>query len=659
MSGSNREEILANFQEVTGMENVEEAIMWLENFNWDLLSAIKSALPQEMNDQDRMLQVGHGGTTQLATNGVPVTISSDFIEMPSTSGDSHKNQPSLHIHVFYLNNEIKVQVPESLTVGCLKTIIYSETGVPPCQQELTGWLEEPTADTVSLSKLNLPSVVYLRLNQSKGSTVIGDQHGGSPMEVVDNSETIYVLKIYDELNNKEYNLKLPGDKNVSQVKADTFTLTDIPARHQIWCGWPENITDDSKLYELDLDQPFHCLTVQSSNIVEESPLNNSVISISSTDTPPSPIFIDLADTDSSPEDFEDASEGFAVEEEMFNDITPRASRPSPLIPDNVEDETAGSVHFIDGYNQRYGQSAPSFFPGTLEDAIKEACFRPARERRMLAIYLHHDGSVLTNVFCTELLGFETVLQTFANYFVVWGWDITNQGNREMFLSSVTRLLGSTVTETVQSISIDLLPALVIISRSRANTELLNVIYGNIGINELLTMLIHAVDVFTEIQETESKEEEERAAREKIKSEQDRAYQASLQLDRAKDEAKKQQMLLQSQEEERLKKEQEMEEERRKAERLAVESQLPQEPIDDGQVITFRFRPPKGEMFERKFLPLNKLQVLFNYLLVKGYRIEEYKLISPWPRRELSSFDGETLLRDIGLCAQETIILEER
>ena len=50
---------------------------------------------------------------------------------------------------------------------------------------------------------------------------------------------------------------------------------------------------------------------------------------------------------------------------------------------------------------------------------------------MLAIYLHHDGSVLTNVFCTELLGFETVLQTFANYFVVWGWDITNPDNRGM------------------------------------------------------------------------------------------------------------------------------------------------------------------------------------------------------------------------------------
>ena len=45
-----------------------------------------------------------------------------------------------------------------------------------------------------------------------------------------------------------------------------------------------------------------------------------------------------------------------------------------------------------------------------------------------------------------------------------------------------------------------------------------------------------------------------------------------------------------------------------ADRLAVESQLPEEPNDDDQVITFRFRPPNGEIFERKFLSTNQLQV---------------------------------------------------
>lgn len=50
-------------------------------------------------------------------------------------------------------------------------------------------------------------------------------------------------------------------------------------------------------------------------------------------------------------------------------------------------------------------------------------------------------------------------------------------------------------------------------------------------NELLTSLIQAVDVFSEQQKQEVKEEEERNLREMIKFEQDKAYQASLEIDR--------------------------------------------------------------------------------------------------------------------------------
>lgn len=55
--------------------------------------------------------------------------------------------------------------------------------------------------------------------------------------------------------------------------------------------------------------------------------------------------------------------------------------------------------------------------------------------------------------------------------------------------------------------------------------------GNVGVNELLTSIIQAVDVFTDQQNLEIKEEEERNSREMIKFEQDRAYQASLEIDR--------------------------------------------------------------------------------------------------------------------------------
>lgn len=45
----------------------------------------------------------------------------------------------------------------------------------------------------------------------------------------------------------------------------------------------------------------------------------------------------------------------------------------------VEDETAGCLHFAEEFTNRYGALHPEFFPGTLEDAIKEACMKPARE----------------------------------------------------------------------------------------------------------------------------------------------------------------------------------------------------------------------------------------------------------------------------------------
>lgn len=52
-----------------------------------------------------------------------------------------------------------------------------------------------------------------------------------------------------------------------------------------------------------------------------------------------------------------------------------------------------------------------------------------------------------------------------------------------------------------------------------------------GVSELVTSLIQAVDVFTEQQRMEIREEDERAARELVKREQDAAYQESLEADR--------------------------------------------------------------------------------------------------------------------------------
>ena len=76
-----------------------------------------------------------------------------------------------------------------------------------------------------------------------------------------------------------------------------------------------------------------------------------------------------------------------------------------------------------------------------------------------------------------------------------------------------------------------LPLLLIVTRSRATNEVLTVIHGNVNVDELMTQLLQAVEMFSEQQRVEIGEEEEREARESVKREQDEAYQLSLKADR--------------------------------------------------------------------------------------------------------------------------------
>lgn len=64
-----------------------------------------------------------------------------------------------------------------------------------------------------------------------------------------------------------------------------------------------------------------------------------------------------------------------------------------------------------------------------------------------------------------------------------------------FVASVNHTLGQIAALAVSSIDVDTLPALMIIMKSRSNTEIFNIVHGNVGVNELLTNLIQAVDVF--------------------------------------------------------------------------------------------------------------------------------------------------------------------
>lgn len=651
----NREEILADFQACTGIDDVAQAIYYLDESNWDLVGAVNRVMPQDQfsststNDADVQIVEDVRQEPSTPMDVVPVINNAhetvDQNSQPSTSSNRIRKR-LLHFSVHFQDRIIQLEIPDTGTVGELKIMLHAQSGIAPCQQLLSGWTRVPQSETVPLATLSLPreNMLFL-IPSSNNDGVTADEEPNTS----DRLTATYTLKVTDETTSKKYSLKYPGTRTILDVKNDVFNLTDIPRRHQIWTGWPAGAEDQKMLALAGISLPSHDLTVKKS-VITGNPLREK-----------KNVVVDLVDSDaSSVEEFEDASESFNVEDDMFIDNL-GSKKMEPLIPENIDDETIGCIHFSEQFTTRYGPVHPTFFTGTLDDAIKEACQKPAKDRKILAMYLHHDQSVLSNVFCTQLLGFESVMQMLENNFVLWGWDLTYETNRVRLLNSMTRTLGSVAAVTVRNIPTDKLPAILLIMKIRSSTNIYSVIYGNVSVNELLLRLVDAVDVSSGHQWVEVREEEERAAREAVKWEQDQAYKESLEADRAKEEAKRQQVQLETETRKRVESEKAEEEAKKERYRLEVEASLPPEPPEgSGDSMTkIRFRLPKGENLERRFTTDTKLKVLLDYLVVKGYPMTEYKVISSWPRRDLTSLDSNKTLQELHLCPQETVILEER
>uniref|UniRef100_A0A674N1P8 Fas (TNFRSF6) associated factor 1 n=1 Tax=Takifugu rubripes TaxID=31033 RepID=A0A674N1P8_TAKRU len=314
-------------------------------------------------------------------------------------------------------------------------------------------------------------------------------------------------------------------------------------------------------------------------------------------------------------------------------------------------------HFSASYHTKYGENHPMFYIGTLEAASQEAFYGKARDRKLLAIYLHNDDSVLSNVFCSQMMCADSIVSYLSQNFIMWAWDVTKEANKARLLTMCTRHFGSVVTQTIRTYKTDQFPLLLIVMGKRTSNEVLNVIQGNTTVDELMMRLMGAMEIFTAQQQEDIKDEDEREARETVKREQDEAYRLSLEADRKKREAQEREEAEQVRLE-RMRKEQEEEKE---AIRLSLEQTLPPEPSEDSgkQISKLRIRTPSGEFVERRFLGSCKLQVLFDFVASKGYPFEEFKLLTTFPRRNITQLDPGSTLLDAKLFPQETLFLEAK
>ncbi|XP_055385315.1 FAS-associated factor 1 [Condylostylus longicornis] len=657
-----KDQILADFQSITAIDDVGEAFSHLENCNWDLMTAIQNVMPQETSPVEPMVQndfsnSSNSNLTRWNSSGLENT----FAPIPSTSSSNSniidltaditpnslkKDNKEIIFNIHFNQQVYTITLPSSASVGDLKDRIFGLTKVPICRQAIRGW---PPA---KIHEAQLSSTVLSSLDLSIENELIlidltDDAYGEENFEIARRFAETFTLNIIQQPEGKSISLPFPGEKTILDVKNDIYSITDIPVRHQDWTGWPVGSNNTTTLAQSGIELQHNLILRSSAN---DKPKNNSKPSRSNN-------FVNI-DSDSSDE-FEDASD-FNADDDFFSD-SPAQPRLKHLIPDNTDDETLGSIQFVENYTQRYGEPHPVFFQGSLEDALKEACHKPARDRKLLAIYLHHDDSVLTNVFCDQLLRCESVMQTLMQSFILYGWDLTHESNKNLFLSSISACVGVTASITVRNIPVDRLPAIIIIAKSRSTCEVLSVINGNVGVDDLLSRLMETVEMYSEHIRVEVREETERALREQVKYEQDMAYQQTLEADMAKEAAKKQKELALAAERKRLESEKAEQEAKKEIVRLQAENALPDEPNESitENVTKIRIRTPQGENLERRFYGHDKLQALLNYVTSKGFPVGEYKVISGWPRKDLTTINPTETFKSLNLFPQETVILEER
>lgn len=59
------------------------------------------------------------------------------------------------------------------------------------------------------------------------------------------------------------------------------------------------------------------------------------------------------------------------------------------------------------------------------------------QRKLLAIYLHNDDSVLSNVFCSQMMCADSIVSYLSQNFITWAWDVTKEANKARYQSEVT------------------------------------------------------------------------------------------------------------------------------------------------------------------------------------------------------------------------------
>ncbi|XP_062029186.1 plant UBX domain-containing protein 10 [Rosa rugosa] len=312
-----------------------------------------------------------------------------------------------------------------------------------------------------------------------------------------------------------------------------------------------------------------------------------------------------------------------------------------------------AMEFVASFERDYGTRGPNF----VSEGFMEALQRSRNSFKLLFVYLHSPEHPDTPSFCERTLCSEALAAYINENFVSWGGNIRASEGFKMSNSLKASRFPFCAT---------------VMAATNQRIVLLQQVEGPRSPEEMLSVLNRVVEESASVLVSARLEAEERRNNILLREEQDAAYRAALEADRAREnQMREEQERLEREaaEAERKRKEEEEAREReaceaaeREAERARIRQEkalaLGAEPEKGPDVTRVLVRFPAGERKERRFHSTTTIQSLYDYVDSLGcLDVDDYSLVSNFPRVVYGPEKANLNLKEAGLHPQASLFVE--
>jgi FAS-associated factor 2 len=310
---------------------------------------------------------------------------------------------------------------------------------------------------------------------------------------------------------------------------------------------------------------------------------------------------------------------------------------------------------------------PVFVRGSISEALNQA----KQRFKFLLVYLHSDYHQDTARFCRDVLSSNGVVDFLNENFIVWAADVSTIDGYHV--STILKAGSFPFLSLLchYGVSTPVNPALRV-PQLGGGICMCDRIDGFVSADDLVARLSQGMELFEPIIAAARADAQQRVADQRLRQEQDEAFQQSLATDREKERRRREEQerikaeeaaaaraveeALALEEAERLR-----EEEMKKAREMKAR-QLPAEPLaSDPQpttLLAIRIGA-SGERLQRRFYQNDSIDLVYDFVESKEEEIphEKLEIVTHFPKKKFDRGSGS--LKELGLTPQAQIFIQER